>query len=244
MWTTLVLTVGVVLSRNLPVPEYQYIDNEYGVGSSLIIDEITYVEIHKDDFDSIKEELEMNGIEQPVYRSIIQIEYPFGDAIWNYSIKGNEDKETRILLRGEDSNFFDSNRPDFYFCRIDILYSYLELTKYQYSTDGYTIEGNDVIYKEIDLKTYEAIQKEFREQYIEPFAYGTIGRINYKYADNWKLILHGNIKQEERILLRVKERYAYYDESYPEVYYCREDIYNLYIEHGTLNDIDLNDYVN
>lgn len=237
------ITVLIVGARIATKAKYEYLDSGYGAGSSLILDDTVYVEIIKDDFDEIKEKLRKKSIEQSTEKFIIKIDYPYIDEIWKYNIHGNKDKETRILLKGCESGFIDTNRPDFYYCRQDILYSYLELTDYQYATDGYTIKGDGITYKEINESVFLEIMDELRKKNIYGFAYRTVGKISDSHEDRWKVILHGNLLQRERILLRGKEEQAFYDEDYPEVYYCREDIYDVYKEHGSLEGIDLREYM-
>lgn len=116
--TVVLLAVGVRFVNEIANPNYKYIVEKYSGIGTLIIDDIVYREIIPNDFELIKKELEPNN-EQLINEFIVKIDFPVGDTIWKYNIYGNEDKETRILLRGEDSSFFDSNRPDIYYCRLD-----------------------------------------------------------------------------------------------------------------------------
>ena len=236
--------MGFIVVGNLRTPKYEYLEGEYTADYSLIIGESLYVEISEDNYNKIHAELLNQGVKQIVDEFIIKIEYSHGSSVRKYNIYGDKDKENRILLKGQNAGLFDSNRPDFYFCRIDMLYSNLELTEYQYIIDGYTIVGDGVIYKEVDMATFENIKDEFKKQNIIGFPFLIVGKISYNYEEEWKLILHGNLEQNERIFLIGKERYAYYDKDYPEVYYCREDILNLFYEmNGSLDGVELREYM-
>ena len=121
VWTTLVLIVGVVLSRNQSSPEYEYIGTGYFYGSILKIDGIDYIEVDETIFLEIEEQLLKLRHELDFSKFIIGIEYPYVNEIWKYNIYGSKEIEERILLIGEEAyTFNDANYPEIYFCRKDI----------------------------------------------------------------------------------------------------------------------------
>lgn len=128
--------------------------------------------------------------------------------------------------------------------QVGFLYTFIELADYQYIGDGSKIKGEGVIFKEIDKKVFEAIGEEFYNQHIHMIGFHHVGIIESVNNDSSKLVLFGWKEKKERILLSGKEKDAFCDENYSEVYYCRQDIYDLYIEHGTLKHIDLHEYIN
>ena len=230
----IVSLIGMILLifnwDDIILKEYKYSDG------NIIIDGVIYVEISESQFNEMIDISESNNLNY--YEShkigkydLIYISEYSGESVTKYRILGNKNIEDRILLECDDLHIkFDVRNPVMYFCRLDILSSGSNLTKYKYVSDGYTIEGDGVIYEEIDEETFERIYDKLREQNIYAFAYNIVGRIDYTYVDKWKFILCGQKNQEERILLKGKELYAFYDEEYPDIYFCRQDILQSFME--------------
>ncbi len=115
------IIIGILCFNNITyfaLREYRYTDNGYAIGSIMKIEEVIFEEIDEEAFNNIEKMWPFNED----YGVIGRIDYKHTNAVWNYSIYGNRDVETRILIVGKEAYAFnDANLPEVYFCRQDIL---------------------------------------------------------------------------------------------------------------------------
>jgi hypothetical protein len=106
-------------------------------------------------------------------------------------------------------------------------------TKFEYVDNGYatgsTLNINGEIYEEINEETFSNILTKIEKQGINPYSNEAICNIDYKKANgHWEYAVYGNLDMKNRILLKGEEDIAFNDVNYPDIYFCRQDILNLY----------------
>ena len=102
---------------------------------------------------------------------------------------------------------------------------------YEYISNGYAIGSILVVenenYLEINKNMFDEIFEILSKQSIESYEKNILGRINYNNGvDDWKFKVFGSDNIEKRILLKGEEAYIFNDANYPEIYFCRKDIFN------------------
>lgn len=122
----IVLFINIDNIRYMFLPKYNYEREENAVFGKVYMDEEVYEEITEKAFININNKLIAQGINPYDNTLIGRIDY-IDYTIWKYRLCGNQDKEYRILLTGEEAySFNDANFPEVYFCRQDILDSLSE----------------------------------------------------------------------------------------------------------------------